>query len=245
MVKRGVLGFTRLRVRRVRALDLFCGAGGATKGLQRAGFHVTGVDIRPQPRYCGDAFHEADAMTFPLEGFNFIWASPPCQGYSVSKSRPKIAKKYPMLIEPVRARLVASGSAWVIENVPGAPLWFPICLCGGAFGLGAHCEDGLRRQLRRHRLFECSLSFLGPPCQCNRVEKIGVYGNGGGWANRFSADRRGYKGNASEMREAMDCDWMTIAEVSEAIPPAFAEFIGREILKDHRGIERNGVQSHG
>jgi DNA (cytosine-5)-methyltransferase 1 len=214
----------------VKVVDLFCGAGGATKGLQRAGFHVTGVDIRPQPRYCGDVFHQADAMTFNLEGFDFIWASPPCQAYSISRSRPRQAKEYPMLIEPVRARLIASAKAYVIENVPGAPLLQPFLLCGCAFGLGVRCEDGTFRPLRRHRLFESNIFMLGTGCVCGNAEKCGVYGNGGGFQNRFSDTRKGYKGNRVEMLAAMGIDWMTIAEVSEAIPPAYSEFIGRQIL---------------
>jgi len=127
-----------------RALDLFCCAGGATKGLQRAGFHVTGVDIKPQPRYCGDEFHQADALTFPLDGYDFIWASPPCQAYSDMKQMPN-AVEHPELIEPVRERLNASGKPWVIENVEGAPLSVHapmlftnisgIVLCGTMFGL--------------------------------------------------------------------------------------------------------------
>src|SRR6185437_7851072 len=74
--------------RAVRALDLFCGAGGATKGLQNAGFHVTGVDLKRSPRYCGDVFIQADALTVDPRGFDFIWASPPCQAHTSLKTMP-------------------------------------------------------------------------------------------------------------------------------------------------------------
>ena len=215
------------------ALDLFCGAGGATKGLQMAGFYVVGVDIKPQPRYCGDEFQQADALTFPLEGFDFIWASPPCQAYTACRTRvkPEHRKKHPALIEPMRRILEASGLPWVMENVVGAPLRFPLSLCGGAFRLSALCADGVRRPLRRHRLFECWQLILGPGCHCNGIEKIGVYGNGGGWANRFAPHRAGYKGNISESREAMGIDWMSIGSISQAIPPAYSEFIGRQVME--------------
>jgi len=216
---------------RLRALDLFCGAGGATKGLQRAGFHVTGVDIKPQPRYCGDSFVQADAMIFPLAWFDFIWASPPCQAYSVSQSRPKQRKEYPMLVNALRDILMGSDSEWCIENVPGAPMRFPLVLCGASFGLGAQCADGIRRPLRRHRLFESSRLIIGPCCQCDGIEKIGVYGNGGGFQNRFAPNRKGYKGCVSESREALGIPWMTVAELSQAIPPAYSEFIGRQIME--------------
>lgn len=111
---------------RLRALDLFCGAGGATKGLQRAGFHVIGLDVKPQPRYCGDAFIQADALRPPvdLSTFGFIWASPPCQHSSWSARRWRNAgKEYPDLIEPARQMLEASGKPFCIENVVGAPMW--------------------------------------------------------------------------------------------------------------------------
>lgn len=118
-----------------RALDLFCGAGGATRGLQMAGFHVTGVDIKPQPRYCGDEFHQANALTFPLDGYDFVWASPPCQRYTMAQNAAKNAHNHPDLIPPIRERLLGSGVDWVMENVVGAPLINPVMLCGLAFGL--------------------------------------------------------------------------------------------------------------
>src|SRR6185437_11282689 len=99
---------------KLRALDLFCGAGGATRGLQLAGFHVTGVDIKPQPRYVGDAFHQADAMTFPLDGFDFIWASPPCQKYSLIRKNSRPDDEHPDLVAPIRRRLCKRGIPCVI-----------------------------------------------------------------------------------------------------------------------------------
>ncbi len=137
-----------------RALDLFCSAGGATRGLQLAGFHVTGVDIRPQPRYCGDEFRQASALEFPLEGFDFIWASPPCQKFTALRHMPTSRRDHPNLIPQTRARLEKSGIPYAIENVEGAPLGdsgYLIRLCGTSFGLAT---KDWRAELRRHRLFE-------------------------------------------------------------------------------------------
>ena len=143
-----------------RPLDLFCCAGGATKGLQRAGFHVTGIDIKPQPRYCGDAFIQADALKPPvdLRRFDFIWASPPCQAFTALRNLQRNQhgpKEYPNLIPQTRAMLLAAGVPYSIENVEGAPLGDSsgclIVLCGTMFGL--QVPDG-SAVLRRHRLFE-------------------------------------------------------------------------------------------
>ena len=145
-------------MRPLRALDLFCCAGGAAKGLDQAGFEVVGVDIKPQPRYPFE-FHQADALAFPTEGFDFIWASPPCQAHTSMKSMHN-AKPHLDLIPETRAKLQASGIPYVIENVVGAPLIDPFMLCGTMFGLGV--EDA---ELRRHRIFESSFPILAPKCQ--------------------------------------------------------------------------------
>src|SRR3990167_80404 len=209
----------------LRALDLFCGAGGATKGLQQAGFHVTGVDIKFQPRYCGDLFVQADALNppFNLSDFDLIWASPPCQAF-VSLRWMHNAKKHDDLIPPTRAMLEASGLPYVIENVMGAPVRGWVKLCGTMFGLGT--DDA---ELRRHRLFETSFAALSPPCQHgikNRV--IGVYG-GHGRDRRRKANTQDFSTDAR--RAAMGIDWMTGAELSESIPPAYSEYIGRAAMK--------------
>jgi DNA (cytosine-5)-methyltransferase 1 len=219
-----------------RALDLFCCAGGVTKGLQRAGFHVTGVDIRPQPRYCGDAFYQMDALAADCGEFDFIWASPPCQAHSAMRTMPD-AKPHPDLIPATRELLGASGRPYVIENVEGAPLISPILLCGTMFGLG--CEDA---ELRRHRLFECSFPVLVPNCRhgqrraCvgvygghlrNRQRTIGVYGEGVRDSVR-KVDKGRADFNVEQGREAMGIDWMTLAELCQAIPPAYSEFIGKQ-----------------
>lgn len=190
---------------KIKALDLFCCAGGATRGLQMAGFHVTGVDINPQPRYCGDLFIQADATTFQFSWtgefvggsrdnfpeicdrcglswdlhFDFVWASPPCQAYTRLRAlHPE--KEYPELIEITRKKIIKSGVPYAIENVEGSPLGESgnlIMLCGTMFGL--RTKDG-RAELRRHRLFETSfLIALRPACQHGYVPALSVVGKGG------------------------------------------------------------------
>lgn len=245
-----------------KALDLFCGSGGVSKGLQRTGFHVTGVDLSPQPHYCGDVFHQADALTFPLEGFDIICASPPCQAHTALKSMPN-AKQHLDLIPETRERLKAWGGIYIIENVPGAPLRVDVMLCGTMFGLGT--ADG-KAELRRHRWFESNFRFeLPPPCQHGGDMVIGVYGGHGRDRRRIKStignygdgNGRDYRRNPAEKRsvgvyghavgssvrdvcqqfstderrQAMGIDWMNGNELSQAIPPAYSEWLGRQVMQ--------------
>src|SRR5262249_32481308 len=141
------------------ALDLFCGAGGASMGLHRAGFDVVGVDIESQPRY-PFTFLRTDVTRmsvfgypFRLDQFDFIWASPPCQGSTALTRCNGNAEDWPDLIPGTRALLKAAGRPYCIENVEGAPLEHPMMLCGTMF-------PGLR--VLRHRIFECSFFMLAP-----------------------------------------------------------------------------------
>lgn len=198
----------------LRALDLFCCAGGASTGLHRAGFDVVGVDIQHQPRYPFE-FHQADALKYPLDGFDLIWASPPCQQFCALRTREDLSR-YPDLIEPIRARLIANGKPYIIENVPGAPIRKDVVLCGGMFGLRSY----------RHRLFECSFP-VDQPAHPKHVVRVNRRGENrkAHWANggflTITGDIGVYAGP-----EAMGIDWMSGEEMSEAIPPAYAEYIG-------------------
>jgi DNA (cytosine-5)-methyltransferase 1 len=206
------------------ALDLFCGAGGASMGLHRAGFDVTGVDIKPQKRY-PFRFAQGDALNppFDLARFDFVWASPPCQAHTALKTSWN-AKQHADRIPETRALLVASGVPYAIENVVGAPLRSSIMLCGTHFELGAGDAE-----LWRHRHFECS--FPVPIRFCRHGERrrvIGVYG-GHGRDRRRNVNAQDYP--VASRREALGIDWMTGAQLSQAIPPAYSEFIGRAALR--------------
>jgi DNA (cytosine-5)-methyltransferase 1 len=208
----------------MRALDLFCGAGGATKGLRQAGFRVTGVDLEPQPRYCGDEFWEMDALALdPIDlwNFDFIWASPPCQAHTALKAMHN-AQPHLNLIPGTRRLLRASGRPYVIENVVGAPLLEPFSLRGDMFGLGV---PGLCKLLRE-RIFEASFPVPVPPRVPSDLPVIGIYG--GHYRNRKRSagkNREAKDFTAQDGREAMQIDWMTGEELSQAIPPAYSHYI--------------------
>ena len=206
---------------RPRLLDLFCGAGGASRGLQQAGFHVTGVDINPQPHYCGDAFIQADALDVPLEGYDAYWASPPCQ-FATSLLLPDDRAKYPNHIPTIRQRLRATGKPYIIENVSARVLYIPVMLCGQMFGL----------RVLRHRWFESNMGLLVPPHERhNGHTSTGDLAAYHTFAKARYITVAGHAFNLPDGRVAMGIDWMTRNELAQAIPPVYAEYIGGALLK--------------
>lgn len=203
-----------LMARCFAALDLFCGGGGVSVGLKVAGFEVLGVDIENQPEYPFE-FVQGDALEFDLRGFDLVWVSPPCQAFIRSGTVNKAGK--PDLLSPMRPLLACSGSLTVIENVPGAPMTPDLILCGSMFGLA----------LRRHRWFELNFQCLAPAACDHSCPVVGVYGNPhgarGAWPSMLP-------GTMENWREAMGIDWLSARPLSQAIPPAYAEHIGRAAI---------------
>jgi DNA (cytosine-5)-methyltransferase 1 len=205
-----------------RLLDLFCGAGGSAVGYARAGFDVVGVDIAQQPNYPFE-FHQADAMTFPLDGYDAIHASPVCYGWSKMRDcRPGMKDGQPDLITPLRPRLIAAGVPYVIENVPGAPLLYPTRICGSGLGM----------TLQRHRDFECGGFWAwSVPCSHGSNRWNPAYGHATGRRRRRVPVIGEWRVPKNLQDEAMGIDWMTLAELQEAIPPAYTEHIGHQLLE--------------
>ena len=194
-------------------------------GYHRAGFDVIGVDIKPQPRYPFE-FHCADALEFVAKygcDFDLIHASPPCQLYSVTASLSN--GNHPDLIAPVRKALQSTGKPYVIENVPGAPLINPLLLCGSMFP---------ELRVIRHRLFETSPIIWWPPQQhtCRMLYTNSGHGQHSAFSNGATAICVvGCDFKVADARIAMDIDWMTGKELTQAIPPAYTKYIGEYLIE--------------
>lgn len=230
-----------------RLLDLFCGAGGAAKGYQLAGFYVVGVDIKPQPRYCGDEFYLSDVTALleseyhpmwpdwlRLKEFDAIHASPPCQAYSRLRHLPWLkGREYPALLDATREMLQAQDAPWVIENVEDAPMPYSVVLCGTMFNL----------PLYRHRRFGASFLMMQP--EHHKHEHTLAAGRAS-MAKRYRhssvvtgvivkeisrGSLAGHATGAKETGRLMGIDWMRRDELTQAIPPAYTEWVGHQLLQ--------------
>jgi DNA (cytosine-5)-methyltransferase 1 len=184
-----------------------------------------------------------------------IIASPPCQGFSPTASMRQNrtarggqnfkSEAHPPqnLVAFLRNILKQLEIPWIIENVPGAPL-DPSCtiqLCGSTFGL----------RIRRHRLFESEDLILTPPKPaCDHdwqdfhkpyviTQDSRQHGRRTGIISVFGTAAKGTelitKPNSSQTqtelaRVAMGIDWMTARDLSQAIPPAYTRFLGKQAL---------------
>lgn len=215
---------------RPKLLDLFCGAGGCSVGYHRAGFDVVGVDHKPQPRYPFE-FHQADVFDWldinydRVKQFAVVHASPPCQAYSAANNIHG-REDHPDLIESTRCWLNDCARKWVIENVPRSPLLGAVQICGLAFGLG----------VRRHRWFESSEFLFGTECGNHKQDYVIVFGGAArGRAHQTGVAKGGgpvlYRSTIplERAKAAMGIDWMTRDELSQAIPPAYTEYIGKQL----------------
>lgn len=210
-------------------------------GYHQAGFEVVGIDIKPQPHYpfafiIGDALELMDILLaggqlktdgrgffewYGLKDFAAFHASPPCQGYSRTKSLHQHLS-YPDLLNDVRTRLLSMDKPWVMENVVGAPFQHWIMLCGTMFGLRTY----------RHRRFETSFLMMQPE-HPKHIERVLNRGYDPNWTGFFCVTGGG-NAPVAVMKKAIGIDWMTRAEFTQAIPPAYTEYIGKYLMEQIR-----------
>lgn len=203
----------------IEILDTFCCQGGVSEGLHRAfpSAKITGVDKDAQPRYPFN-FIQADAIEYIAahgHKYDFIWSSPPCQAYTWGTAG---YGEHPDLVDPTRIVLRSTKRPYIIENVVGAPLYWTVELCGTMFPL---------HQLRvfRHRRFEASFT-IRTPIHPTHTQSIGfgpedfvtVAGHGGNGSSKLA-----------NWKSAMGIDWMDKRGLSQAIPPAYSEYLARFI----------------
>ncbi len=218
-----------------RIADLYCGAGLSGLGLHRAGFEVVGFDIVFQKNYPFE-FHQQDALTVDLSDFDAVWASPPCQAYSIMRNLPWLRDKtYPELIAPTREMLKKSQLPYVIENVMGAVTKNAIeggWLCGGMFGLPFY----------RHRVFETNWFWMQPGHPNHRLvisagrmlgnrerntqERLGLFANDGNSTLSVGDTITGLQVHETTLFNAM-----TKRELSQAIPFVYSEYLGKHLIE--------------
>lgn len=213
--------------------------GGMTKGYQDAGWYVIAVDVVDHSdRSPADEFHVIkpedtfDVIAELAPQADALHSGLPCQKYTHGNAA-NDTSDLPDLITPCRAAFQATGLPWVIENVPRAPLVNPMTLCGTMFGLTAVDDDVTTLHLRRHRLFESNV-LLTPPGPC-------VHPRGVQWAGSYGGARRdkhearqvrkgGYVPPKPVLERLLGIDWMSEYGLFQAIPPVYAEHIGRQLL---------------
>jgi DNA (cytosine-5)-methyltransferase 1 len=220
----------------MKIADLCCGAGGAAMGLHQAfpDAEIVGIDVRPQPRY-PFTFVQGDALEFDLSGFDFVWASPPCQEHSTlrfmsNRNRSgSLPAHHKDILAPMRRKLLAWGGPWIMENVVGAPLRYSAQLCGQAFGLRVY----------RHRRFEAPFMLMAPPHQSHTLP-TGAHRRIGDLSRKQSfmagiafASVTGNCGNYCGP-EAMGIDWMLGRELSQAVPPVYSRYLAQFIPVQER-----------
>lgn len=211
-------------------LDLYCGAGGATRGYQQAGFYVVGVDIVDQPDYCGDEFRRMDALAADPRHFDFVHASPPCQADCTLTAGTNKGRVYPNLTNATRDHLRRHGVPYVLENPTGrTSLRRDAMLCGEMFGLA----------VIRHRIFEFGGPFrVGAPEHRRHRGRVAGMRHGEWFTGPYFAvyGEGGGKGTVDQWRDAMGIDWTTSRRsIAEAIPPAYTRYLGRHLLMQLNG----------
>ena len=215
-------------VPRPRLLDLFCCQGGAAAGYAKAGWEVVGVDIEPQPNY-PFPFVQADALDTlrdlirDYHEVDAIHASPPCQFATVyGNNREHVRDDHPNLIPATRKLLIETGLPYVIENVEGArgALIDPVRICGTGLGV----------RVRRHRYFETNWPLLGVPCDHGRFTDRIFPGSSNRPNGRTVMNVGEYRVPLATQREVMEMPWADLYGISQAIPPAYTEHIGAQLL---------------
>jgi len=210
-----------------RLLDCGCKAGGSSKGYYDAGFKVTGLDIEEQPKFPnymefikGDFFNALKDIDF-ISQFDAIHAGPICKRYSSITKTAGTNENWPDQIGELRDLLIKTGKLFIIENVPGAPLNKPFMLCGTMFGLN----------IIRHRLFETNWTININPWEmrCQHMKRVVKHGRKPD-ENKHYAAATGHFSGVDFVSKSMDIDWMGQAELSQAIPPAFTNYIGKQLI---------------